>query len=255
MQFKNKILIFLISSITLLSSCVSKEKMVYLQSETKNEKTLSYEPVLQADDVLLIVVSSENPEVAAPYNLKSVSVQSNSETEVANQRLLSYLVNKEGEIMFPLLGAIKVGGLTITEATDKIKLVLKDHVKDAVVSIRILNFKISVLGEVQKPGTFSIESERVTILEALSMAGDLTIYGKRKNILLIREKEGVKTMERIDLTKPDFLNSTSYYLTQNDVIYVEPNKTRINSSGVGPNLTITLSAISVLVTILAITIK
>jgi polysaccharide biosynthesis/export protein len=210
---------------------------------------------LQADDVLLIVVSSENPEVAAPYNLKSVSVQSNSETEIANQRLISYIINKEGEITFPLLGAIKIGGLTKTEAAKKIQFTLTDHVKDAVVSIRILNFKISVLGEVQKPGTFNINSERVTLLEALSMAGDLTIYGKRKNILLIREKEGVKTMERIDLTKPDFLNSASYYLSQNDVIYVEPNKTRINSSGVGPNLTITLSAISLLVTILAITIK
>ena len=229
MQFKNIIIVFLVFSIVSLSSCVSKEKMIYLQNEAKSGEVLSYEPVLQPDDVLLIVVSSENPEVAAPYNLKSVSVQSSSETEVVNQRLLSYLVNKEGEIMFPLLGAIKVGGLTIREATDKIKLVLKDHVKDAVVSIRILNFKISVLGEVQKPGTFSINSERITILEALSMAGDLTIYGKRQNILLIREKEGVKTMERIDLTKPDFLNSSSYYLSQNDVVYVEQNKTRINS--------------------------
>lgn len=255
MQFTYKTICILLGTLTLLSSCVSKKKMVYLQSDLNNSTSLGYEPVLQADDVLLIVVSSENPEVAAPYNLKSVSVQSVSETEIANQRLLSYIINKDGEIQFPLLGALKIGGLTNKEAAAKIKVALKDHVKDAEVSIRLLNFKVSVLGEVQKPGTYSISSERVTLLEALGMAGDLTIYGKRTNLLLLREKNGVKTMERIDLTKAAFLNSPYYYLAQNDVLYVEPNKTRVNASGVGPNLTITLSAISLLVTILAITIK
>ena len=132
---------------------------------------------------------------------------------------------------------------------------MKDHVSDAVINFRILNFKVTVLGEVQKPGTYSVASERITLLEAIGMSGDLTIYGNRTNVLLIREKNGTKTMERIDLTKSDFLNSSAYYLSQNDVVYVEPNKTRINSSAIGPNLTVGISALSLIVTIIALTVK
>ena len=160
-----------------------------------------------------------------------------------------------GNIEFPILGTIALGGLTETEAIAKMKSLLQDHIKDAVVTIRLLNFKVSVLGEVQKPGTYRIASERITLLEALGMSGDLTIYGNRSNVLVIREKNGTKTMERVDLTKSDFLNSTAYYLSQNDVVYVEPNKTKINSSAVGPNLTLAISALSLIVTIIALTVK
>jgi polysaccharide export outer membrane protein len=155
-----------------------------------------------------------------------------------------------------MLGTIKVGGLTRIETTNKIKDLLKSgHISDPIVNVRLLNFKVSVLGEVSKPGVFSISGERVTLVEALALAGDLTIYGKRNSILLIREKNGVKTYEKIDITKTDFINSKNYYLSQNDVIYVEPNKTKLNSSAVGPNLTIGISALSLVVTILALTLK
>ena len=138
----------------------------------------------------------------------------------------------------------------------KSKILLKNgHISDPIVNVRLLNFKVSVLGEVAKPGVFSISGERVTLVEALALAGDLTIYGKRNSILLIREKNGVKTYEKIDITKTDFINSPNYYLSQNDVIYVEPNKTKLNSSVVGPNLTIGISALSLVVTILALTVK
>jgi polysaccharide export outer membrane protein len=243
----------LIGSI-LFTSCTSSKKVVYLQNQIEDSKSNSYETILQPDDALMIVITSENPEVAAPYNLMRVTVTSTNQND-ANGQLISYIIKKDGTVDFPLIGVIKLGGLTKSEAVLAIKESLKEHVKDAYVTLEILNYKVSVLGEVQKPGTYKISSERITLLEALSLAGDLTIYGKRKNILIVREKEGIKTMERIDITNSNFINSPFYYLSQNDVVYVEPNKTKINSSVVGPNLSVALTAISLLVTILAITIR
>ncbi len=246
---------FLVLSVLLITSCASKKDLIYLQGTSQAKELVSYEPVLQPDDVLFIVVASENAEVAAPYNLRAITLQSDSEEQLNQQRQQSYLIDPNGNIEFPILGTIALGGLTKTEAIAKMKSLLQDHIKDAVVTIRLLNFKVSVLGEVQKPGTYRIASERITLLEALGMSGDLTIYGNRSNVLVIREKNGTKTMERIDLTKSDFLNSTAYYLSQNDVVYVEPNKTKINSSAVGPNLTLAISALSLIVTIIALTVK
>lgn len=248
-----KLLMLLFSM--LLFSCASREKLVYLQNELSAQDVAQFQTKIQPDDVLMIVISSENPEVAAPYNLKVVALQSNSEESVQAQRTQTYIVDVEGNIEFPVLGKVNLGGLSKEDAIKHIKDLLKDHVKDAVVNLRILNYKISVLGEVKNPGTFSIPSERVTILEALGKAGDLTIYGKRKNVLLIREENGVKSTYRIDLTKTDFINSPYYYLAQNDVLYVEPNKTKVNSSAVGPNIALGISALSLVVTIIALTTK
>lgn len=255
MKFVKITLLSLLFVLFLTTSCASRKDLVYLQGGSNAKELVSYEPVLQPDDVVMIVVSSENPEVAAPYNLKAITVQGDSENTIGTQRMQTYILDKEGKIEFPLLGSIALGGLTKTQAVAKLKELLKDHVSDAVINFRILNFKVTVLGEVQKPGTYSVASERITLLEAIGMSGDLTIYGNRTNVLLIREKNGTKTMERIDLTKPDFLNSSAYYLSQNDVVYVEPNKTRINSSAIGPNLTVGISALSLIVTIIALTVK
>lgn len=255
MKFVKITLLSLLFVLFLTTSCASRKDLVYLQGGSNAKELVSYEPVLQPDDVVMIVVSSENPEVAAPYNLKAITVQSDSENTIGTQRMQTYILDKEGKIEFPLLGSIALGGLTKTQAVAKLKELLKDHVSDAVINFRILNFKVTVLGEVQKPGTYSVASERITLLEAIGMSGDLTIYGNRTNVLLIREKNGTKTMERIDLTKSDFLNSSAYYLSQNDVVYVEPNKTRINSSAIGPNLTVGISALSLIVTIIALTVK
>ncbi len=250
-----KIKILLVGIAIFLISCVSKQKMVYLNTNNNNLSSQnSYEPVLQPDDILSITVTSENPEVAAPYNLPLTSVV-NSGEDASQQRLQSYIIDKNGNIQFPLIGNIKLSGLTKTEANQKIMSVLKSHVRDALVHIRILNFKVSILGEVAKPGSFNIKSERITIFEALSLAGDLTIYGKRDNVLLIREENGVKSMNRIDLTNSQILESPYYYLNQNDVIYVEPNGTRVNSSAVGPNITVGISALSLLITIIVLVTK
>lgn len=244
---------FLLALSLFVFSCASSDKMLYLQNNISTESKTNYNTVIKPDDVLMIVVSSENPEVAEPYNLKSVVLQSNSEEAIQTQRTQTYIVDIEGNIEFPILGKVKIGGLNKQEAIAHLKSLLKDHVKDAVINMRILNFEVTVLGEVKNPGTFEISSERITILEALGKAGDLTIYGKRKNVLLIRDENGVKSTHRLDLTKSDIVNSTYYYLAQNDVVYVEPNKTRINSSAVGPNIAVGISALSLVVTIIALT--
>lgn len=252
-MFSKKITIIILFLSLLLVSCVSKQKMLYVQDNVSNNSDNSFELKLQPDDMLLINVTSENPEIAEPYNLKAVSLQNNTEEDAATKRQLTYLIDKNGYVDFPIIGKIKIGGLTKEEATAEIQNILKDHVKDALVTIRLINFKITVLGEVQKPGAYTVKSERITLLEALGMAGDLTIYGKRSNVLLIREQNGQKVTHRIDLTKSSFIDSPYYYLSQNDVLYVEPNGTKVNSSAIGPNLTVGISALSLIVTIIALT--
>ncbi|MBD3723967.1 MAG: polysaccharide biosynthesis/export family protein [Flavobacteriaceae bacterium] len=252
-MFSKKITIIILFLNLLLVSCVSKQKILYIQDTVTNNSNNSFELKLEPDDMLLINVTSENPEIAEPYNLKSVTLQNNTEEDAATRKQLTYLIDKNGYIDFPIVGKIKIGGLTKEQATNEIQNILKDHVKDALVTIRLVNFKITVLGEVQKPGTYTIKSERITLLEALGMAGDLTIYGKRSNVLLIREQNGEKITHRIDLTKSSFFDSPYYYLAQNDVLYVEPNGTKVNSSAIGPNLTVGISALSLIVTIIALT--
>jgi len=239
-------------SIVSLVSCVSKDKILYIQQGVKSDNNNSFEITIQPDDVLQINVLSENPEVTIPYNMQTTLMIGVSEENPEQRRQISYLVDSNGMIDYPVLGKIKLAGLSKSEAIIHIQNLLKEHIKDAVVNIRIMNFKFTVLGEVNRPGSFSNPSERITLLEALGQAGDMTIYGTRNNILVIRENNGTKTTQRVDITKPDFINSEWYYLSQNDVVYVEPNKTRINSSAVGPNLTVGLSALSLLVTIIAL---
>lgn len=239
-------------------SCASRKNVAYYQNidQLPNlESSSSYETILQPDDLLMIVVMAENPEVAAPFNLPSVIMQSTTELENQQMRMNSYLIDSKGFIQFPVLGSIQIGGLTRTQAIAKITNELEKYIKKPSINLRILNYKVTVQGEVTQPGIHNITSERITLTEALSMSGDLTVYGKRDNILVIREVDGKKQATRVDITKADFLNSPFYYLKQNDVVYVEPNKTKVNSSAVGPNTAIVLSSISILVTIIALTIR
>lgn len=235
--------------LVLFTSCASKSDFVYLNGKTEAVKIATYEMKLQADDVLMIAVTSINPEITVPYNLQTGG------TETTGGKQLTYLISKEGTIHFPVIGAIALGGLTRIEAQNKIQLLLKEHIADANVIVRVMNFKVTVLGEVNKPGTIEVPSERITILEAIGNAGDLSVFGKRKNVLLIRERDGQTLTYRLDLTDPNLVASPYYYLAQNDVVYVEPNKTKINSSVVGPNITLGISAISLLITIVALTIR
>lgn len=238
----------------LFFSCASKKNVVYYQdidSTLAQQNANSFEIKIQPDDLLMIIVSADDPEVALPFNLKTFSISTSNRLDIARgqETVQLYLVDQSGNIEFPVIGKLKVGGLTRTEILKLLQEKISNYIKNPIVNLRVMNFKISLQGEVNLPGTFPITSERVTLIEALSMAKDLTIYGKRDNILIIRETNGVKSYNRVDITKSDFINSPFYYLTQNDVVYVEPNKTRVNSSAVGPNTSVIISAVSILVSL------
>lgn len=211
------------------------------------DQSTNYEPVLQPDDLLAIIVSTESAEIAAPFNLPEIQ-----SADSDYRGLRTYLIDNSGYIDFPILGKVKLGGLTRSEANNKMVAAVSEYVKKPIINLRIVNYKISVLGEVNKPGSYNVVGERITMLEAITLGGDLTIYGKRDNILVIREKDGKKTYNRVDVTKPDFLNSPFYYLSQNDVVYVEPNKTKVNSSVIGPDVYVLFSTLSLLITVVVV---
>jgi polysaccharide export outer membrane protein len=246
--------IFLFSFLFLLFSCGSRKDIAYYQnidSLGAQQNANSYEVKIQPDDLLMIIVSAEDPEIAIPFNFTSALVPNPNKPDMAGgqQIIQNYLVDRAGMIDFPVLGKLQVGGLTRSEVLKSLKEKIGVYIKKPIINLRIMNFKISLQGEVNLPGTYPISSERVTLIEALSMARDLTIYGKRDNVLVIREINGEKSFNRVDITKSDFINSPFYYLVQNDVVYVEPNKTRVNSSAVGPNTSVIISAISILVSL------
>lgn len=241
----------------LIFSCASRKKMAYYQNigdiVQGSESSQNYEPVLEADDQIKIIVVAENQEVASPFNVSRTDAKSGVSTP--GQETNIYLIDNQGYIQFPVIGKIKLGGLTKSQAVAEMNSVLRKYVTEASVTISILNYKVTVQGEVARPGTFNVQSERLTLPEALAMAGDLTIYGKRENVMIVREKLGKKTVERVDITKADFINSPYYYLAQNDLIYVEPNRARINSSKTDPNVGIIISSVSLLITIIVLITK
>lgn len=251
MKSKKHFFLIIISSCLFLS-CASRKKIVYLSDIEKAQSynsALTYEPKLQPDDLLSIIVAAENPEVTVPFNMPNI--QGNYGLN-DNQNGKAYLIDNLGYINFPVIGKIKLGGLTRTEANKKLVSSISEYITNPSVNLSILNFKVSVLGEVTKPGSYTIQSERITLLEALSKAQDLTIYGKRKNILVIREIEGNKTYNRVDITSANFLNSPFYYLAQNDVVYVEPNKTRVNNSVIGVDISTLIASLALIASIMVI---
>jgi polysaccharide export outer membrane protein len=238
--------------VILFFSCASRKDVVYYQnidSMGSQEKASSYEVKIQPDDLLSINVSAEDAEAAMPFNLNPVNPLSAAK-DVGKESI--YLVDVSGYIDFPVLGKIKVSGLTRAEILLMFQKKISNYVKNPIVTIVIKNFKIAVQGEVTAPGIYPVVSERITLIEALSVAGDLTIYGKRDNILIIREIDGVKSYNRVDITKADFINSQYYYLAQNDVVYVEPNKSRISGSAVGANTGVLFSAVSILLGVITL---
>lgn len=246
--------VFLFIVLSTAFSCATKADMVYFQDEgigNFSQPVINPDVKYQPGDMLTINVSGLDPDAVRPFNLWSIA-SVGGQAGQASVQVQTYLVDKNGNIEFPVLGTISIAGLTRLEATELIKNKLEEYVKDPIVNIRISNFTITILGEVNNPGTFTIMDEKVSLTEALGLAGDLTIYGNRKNILLTREIDGQKKFAIFDLTSARVLASKNYYLAQNDVIYVAPNKTRVNTSRVNPNNALLLSSIGTLVTIVAI---
>lgn len=224
--FKKLYYPYLVVFALILSSCATKQDVVYFQNAKDFETivdTDTFTPKLKVNDIVSIYVSTFDMEASKPFNLVKQTGSSG--------QLIDYLIDIDGNIDFPVLGKIKLLGLTVEEAKELIKEKLSEgYLKDPIVNIRILNFRISVLGAVNSPGTYTISGERITIMEALGLAGDLNIKGRRDNILVIRDFNGTKTYTRINLTNKEVFNSPVYFLTQNDVVYVEPNNSAISGA-------------------------
>ena len=222
---------------TAASCSTTYQKINYIQDATPDmaeEMTISKGILIQPKDMISIVVSCRNPELATMFNLPVVSYQAGSEivTSTAQQRLLGYVVDNDGFIDFPVLGRMQVAGMTRWELSETIRntLLEEGYLNDAVVTVEFMNFKVSVLGEVNKPGTYTIEGDKVTVLQALSLAGDLTIFGKRNNVTVIREMDGERVFYNIDLCSVDMFKSPAYNLLQNDIVYVEPSEIKARQS-------------------------
>lgn len=262
MRRLNKRNLWLLLLPLLLAACQSYKKVPYFQNvevvnEVEQQEKL-YDAKIMPKDLLTIVVSCTNPELAIPFNLTVASnagIAVSTSSYVTTQPVLQpYLVDNEGNINFPVLGELKLGGLTKREAEQLIIDKLKPYMKETpIVTVRMVNYKISVIGEVTRPGTFTISNEKVNLLEALAMAGDMTVYGLRDNVKLIREDaNGKQQIVALDLNKAETILSPYYWLQQNDIVYVTPNKAKARNSDVGNSTSLWFSATSILVSIVSL---
>lgn len=239
----------------LLASCKpQQDTLSYFQNVDTATFTASVDPSLfvpkiEPADELSIAVTSIRPELALPYNLPLINPASVNEGNVRASQAgqATYIVSADGDITMPILGKIHVSGMTVDQLAAKITEMVSKDVKDPVVSVKLLNFKVNVAGEVAHPGSFAINSDRVSILDALAMAGDLTPYGLRENVLLIREENGKRAVYQLDLTNPDVLKSPYFFLKQNDYVYVAPNSIRNDNAKYNQNNAFKLSVISTIV--------
>ena len=242
----------------LTTSCSTPKDIAYIQNSNMVDLSQSaylYDAHIMPKDILTITVNTVNPEAAAPFNLimRPTLNSTSSMINTTSGSLQTYLVDNMGNIEFPVIGTLHVGGLTKAACEklihDKVMPYMNTK-ENPVVTVRMSNYKISVLGEVNRPGMFTVSNEKINIFEALAQAGDLTIYGVRNNVKLIREDaNGRKEIFTINLNDASIINSPYYYLQQNDIIYVEPNKVKAQNSTVGQVTTLTFSATSILISL------
>jgi len=220
------LLVLLISSCLFMSSCISRKEISYFQ--TAGDSTMvqnieaPYEAVLQAGDIISIHVSSLSNDASSFFN--------QPDARGDGLGMTTYLVSAAGTISFPLLGNVHVAGRTTQVLTNELVTALSKYLVEPGVRIRLQSFRVTILGEVARPGVYPISTERVSLMEAIGLAGDLTVYGKRKNVLLIREENGKRTFTRVDMTNPSVFLSDAYQLHNNDVVYIEPGKGKVASA-------------------------
>ncbi|OKS85133.1 polysaccharide biosynthesis/export family protein [Mucilaginibacter polytrichastri] len=246
--------------VILFSSCFNEKKLAYFQKAPNQTDTIvvskAYEAKIQPGDILSLYVNSLSPEASSffnPYSANTVpSDAGGSSNGLSQSAAPGFLVSNKGEISLPLIGNVNVGGLTTAETHDLLLSKLKEYLKEPTIIVRFLNYKISILGEVIKPGVYVVPNERITIPEAITMAGDLTAYGKRSEIQVIREIDGKKEFGQIDLSDRSVFTSPYYYLHANDIVYVKATKSKVVQS----DLTIRLLPIAIsLVTVILLIIK
>jgi polysaccharide export outer membrane protein len=256
-MYNKYLTIFLLMVVFYTTSCVDTRKYTYF-NDSKDANIIpnaadTIIPVIQKNDILSIIITSLNPEASAVFNMNTTMSAGVTTSAGGGQTATGYLVNEDGYVQLPILGNIKVAGLTTKMIKQNITSIIlqKKLLTDPIVTIRHLNYEITVIGEVNKPAVITVPSEKISLIKALGLAGDITVYGKKDNVLLIREINGKRTVKRIDLNATDFLTSPNYYLQPNDVVYVETNKNKLESvSAVKQSLPIVLSSLSVLLIVL-----
>ncbi len=249
--------LFLLLMIVWLGSCSSSKQVPYFQNidqvSLESSKGL-YDAKIMPKDMLTITVITTDPQAAAPFNL---SVQNTigalGQLSSGSGALQGYLVDNEGNINFPVIGKIHVVGLTKTQCQDLIRGKVSPYLADSekpVVTVTMASYRVTITGEVNKPGVVPVSTEKMSIIEALAQAGDLTIYGKRDNVMLIRENaNGQKEAHRLNLNDAELINSPYYYLQQNDIIYVEPNSVKAKNSAIGSSTTIWISFVGIVTSV------
>ena len=243
--------------ILMLGSCASSKKVAYFQNAVDGVVAQSeglYDAKIMPKDILTITVSTTNPEAATPFNLTvSNTLNSTGQMYSGSGVLQTYLVDNDGEIDYPVIGTIKVAGLTKNECQELVKSKIKAFLaeeENPIVTVRMSSYRVTIIGEVRSPGVIPVETEKMSILEALASAGDLTIYGKRDNVMLIREEaNGQKTIHRLNLNDANIISSPYYYLQQNDIVYVEPNGVQAKNSAIGSSTTIWFSFVGIVTSV------
>lgn len=243
-----KLALLTLLTIGILSSCRSNKTIPYFKNipvseYSKIEQAEFTEPIIASDDILDITIQTADPE--ASMSVRAAAINADVAAPVI-QRVTGFMVDKNGDVELPIIGNIHVGGLTTFEARQAIREKASSFYVKPAVQVRFVNFKITVIGEVARPSSYTVPNEKVTILDAIGLAGDLTIFGKRENVLLIRENEGSKEMVRFNLNDSDLFSSPFYYLKQNDIIYVEPSNAKINATDASR-----LSVVSVIASIVS----
>lgn len=241
-----------------MSSCVSKKQIHYFQNDeiNQNEVVNTYTTIFKPDDLLQITVTTDDPESSKAFNLPAVTFSSTTNLPLGQPVQQNYLVDNQGYINFPVIGKFKIGGLTRTEAIAALTGKLSpEYIKNPIINILITNYKISVIGDVLRPGTFTIPNERITLLEGIALAGDLNISGIRNDVTVTREENGKKTIYTVDLLSKKLYTSPVYYLQQNDVIYVRQSNGKIQGAASNPNAGLFISIASVIISLITLAVR
>ena len=252
-----------LTMVLVLGSCGSTKNVAYFQNADSISYAASkmlYEAKIMPKDELTITVITTDPKAAIPFNLAvSQTIGTSGQLSSSQGSLQGYLVDNNGNIEFPVVGTLHVGGLTKNQAETLIKSKVKPYLaanENPIVTVRMASYRVVVTGEVTKPSVISVPQEKMSVIEALAQAGDLTIYGKRENVLLIREDAtGQKSTHRLNLNDANIINSPYYYLQQNDILYVEPNKVKAQNSAIGSSTTLVMSGLSILTSIASLVVN
>ena len=252
-----------VSVVLMLGSCASSKNVAYFQNADSISLAASkmlYDAKIMPKDQLTITVNTTDPEAAKPFNLAvSQTLGTNGQISTGGGNLQTYLVDNQGCIEFPVVGSLHVGGLTKTECEALIKDKISPYMakeENPIVTVRMASYRVTVTGEVARPGVVSVPTEKMSVIEALAQCGDLTVYGKRENVMLIREDaQGEKHIYRLNLNDANIINSPYYYLQQNDILYVEPNSVKTQNASIGQATQLWFSFASILTSVAALVVN